>query len=129
MSSTRSVQQILASVVTQVKAEATAKPKAKPVAKPAPLPLEHKACSCGRKFVTRNPKHDKCSRCARMVARARAKRLEPALQAEELRLCLRDALAAGNLPKSARVTRQGSQAVITWQGRTVTVHVPSLKAA
>jgi hypothetical protein len=140
MSSSRSVQQILASasaIAATAKAETAvaapvpvaAKPAAKPAATLVPRPtLHHKQCRCGRKFVTANAKHDTCSRCMRAHF-ARQRRLgEATAQANELRECLRDAFVKGNLPHTAKVTQRNSQVVVVWKGRSHTFYVPpSLK--
>ncbi|MFA5130625.1 MAG: hypothetical protein WC477_06995 [Patescibacteria group bacterium] len=127
MSSTRSVQQILASVVDPSKP--AVKPAATPATKLVVPTLFHRQCVCKRKFVTANPKHDKCSRCAGKLRRARTQQLVAGKQRDELRECLREAFVAGALPASARVTRNNSQVVVVWQGRSHTFYAPSQKAA
>lgn len=126
--STRSVQQILASVSAS-SAETPAKSAApKRAVRPKIPAVFHRQCavaSCKRAFITSHPKHDKCSRCAGKLRKAQAVREAAMGQVEELRMCLREAFIAGALPASARVTRRNSQVVVVWQGRSHTFYAPA----
>jgi hypothetical protein len=129
MSSTRSVQQILASVSVPPSAAPAAKPAATPATKVVVPTLFHRQCACKRKFVTSNPKHDKCSRCAGKLRKSRAEQAAVIRQHDELRECMRAAFIAGSLPATARVTTRNSQVVVVWQGRSHTFYAPPQGAA
>lgn len=127
--STRSVQQILASVSAST-SSATGKDDVRRHSKSTvkcvvTLPAR-KCTSCPAVFVPFKPQHDKCARCARkqIFARVHAQKtaLAPIHQADELRNCMREAFASGKLPASARVSQHGSQVVVVWQGRSHTFH-------
>lgn len=119
--STRSVQQILASVLP---ATPVATPRNGGTNKRRLTPkVFHRECACKAKFITTNPKHDKCGRCARALFRARTEQEAALKQRDELRTCLRDAFVSKELPPSARVIQKGTQVVVVWQGRSHTFHV------
>lgn len=83
----------------------------------------NKVCKCGTHFWTFNPKHGECRRCYRKGQRDERARREKVGETETLRRAMVESYLKNDLPKSARASRNGSQVIVVWMGRSYTFHI------
>ena len=89
-----------------------------------------KKCACGTQFLAERPQHDKCRGChikVRKEADSKAANLraieDRKAEAAASIAALKEAFFQNALPKSAAVSRNGRQVVVSWMGRSTTFYV------